>query len=342
MVWSYFWPYNLGVIVTRFCNSSCPFCSEDSILVGDSELEYMDPNIAKVCIDEAVEQKNVPPTLIITGGEPFIDDRVFEIIGHAQQKGMRVNIETNGSYGSSAERTEEIMQRLASGGDGFPALQFSLDPDHNDPKTNSNHIDRVGVEYAIKKALEFGSWVRVLVHYREGTKQKAEKIFTQFNGQTSEHDRHLNVQLVQAKWDGRRNQYFPGSEPLTDAELEQMECVWLKTIRSGYLFRSMDNVVVDYRGNIFGPCYEAEASHPIHLGVVDIARNDNLTRAHDLWFGNPLVKLLIHDYLGAIYSRLRDKAPGLLRGKYYSHCDFCNHVKQSPDILDTLQKNVTS
>lgn len=88
---------NLGPVVawniTKRCNFYCRHCYSSSDSSTDT-LEFTKDEIYKV-IDRLQEMR--VPVLLLSGGEPMIRDDIFEIIGYAIEKNIRVSLSTNGS-----------------------------------------------------------------------------------------------------------------------------------------------------------------------------------------------------------------------------------------------------
>lgn len=85
-------PYAVYLIVTDKCNLKCSHCFvSDSILNNNKELSF---NEIKLIIDDLV--KNNVFKVILTGGEPFLRKDIFRIIEYISNKGMAMQINTNG------------------------------------------------------------------------------------------------------------------------------------------------------------------------------------------------------------------------------------------------------
>ena len=82
-------PRTLLLSINRGCNLRCEFCD-----LYDNPQE-MDFDKAVSLLDEAV--KIDTKVLVITGGEPFIYKRLFDLVGEAKKRGLGVNITTNGT-----------------------------------------------------------------------------------------------------------------------------------------------------------------------------------------------------------------------------------------------------
>ncbi len=112
------------------CNLSCPFCLEGS-KPGDHRLEQISFDEVRPFIDEAlglgVEQFS------FTGGEPFINKDLLQILGHAL-KHRPCMVLTNGTR-PAAKRIPELLALR-----GRPhALRFRISFDFPDPARHDEH-----------------------------------------------------------------------------------------------------------------------------------------------------------------------------------------------------------
>ena len=101
----------LLLLINRGCNLRCQFCD---LWDRPDEMPY---EKAVALLDEAV--KIGTKTLVITGGEPFMYKRIFDLVGEAKARGMGVNITTNGTL--IEKRWEALSQS------GVDSLSISID-----------------------------------------------------------------------------------------------------------------------------------------------------------------------------------------------------------------------
>lgn len=90
--------------ITDGCNLRCPYCyaSSEKCLPGElSTEESLD--LVDQAADMGVEQ------FIFTGGEPMLRKDLFQVASHARDRGLTVNMITNGTL----IRTAEIARRIA-------------------------------------------------------------------------------------------------------------------------------------------------------------------------------------------------------------------------------------
>ncbi|MCB9744708.1 MAG: radical SAM protein [Alphaproteobacteria bacterium] len=104
-------PLTLLLLINRGCNLRCSFCD-----LWDRP-ENMPFERVLALLDEA--QAIGTKILVITGGEPFMHPRLFDVVREAKARGMGVNITTNGTL--VEKRWEEL--RAA----GVDSLSISID-----------------------------------------------------------------------------------------------------------------------------------------------------------------------------------------------------------------------
>ncbi len=122
---------------TRQCNLHCIHCYAGAS--SRAETPSMNTKQGMQFIDDLVEF-NVP-VILFSGGEPLLRDDLFELAGHAAQRGLRVALSTNGTLidGPIADKIRET---------GFAEVGISLD---GTSSTNDRFRGRDG---AYRQALE--------------------------------------------------------------------------------------------------------------------------------------------------------------------------------------------
>lgn len=105
-------PKELIVEITNQCNHRCMMCG---IWKDGSDMEF-DISSFRRCVDFFS-----PKTIAITGGEPFMTEKLGGFYSISIQKAKHVNISTNGWF------TEEILEFLSQADVGHTSLTFSYD-----------------------------------------------------------------------------------------------------------------------------------------------------------------------------------------------------------------------
>lgn len=108
-------PRNVTLTLNYACNQKCIMCGIRKLEFAKShEIKVWE---AKKIIDEMVRLRI--PDLVITGGEPFLYNGIFDIIDYARSRNRKIIMITNGFY------EENIVDKIGSS--GVDHLQISLD-----------------------------------------------------------------------------------------------------------------------------------------------------------------------------------------------------------------------
>jgi Fe-coproporphyrin III synthase len=100
---------------TRRCNLRCVHCYTDSTSAKyENELDHDE---ALAFISDIAEFGS--PALLMSGGEPLMRNRVFELIGHALDGGLAVTLSSNGTL-----ITPDVARRLADLGVRYVGLSL--------------------------------------------------------------------------------------------------------------------------------------------------------------------------------------------------------------------------
>jgi radical SAM protein with 4Fe4S-binding SPASM domain len=102
------YPVLSEIAVTYRCNNKCQFCYAYSPYRESGEMTTEE---VKTVMDIIVDDAHVP-SLSFTGGEPTLREDIFELIAYGREKGLRVNLITNGRRCADPE----FVQRLVEAG----------------------------------------------------------------------------------------------------------------------------------------------------------------------------------------------------------------------------------
>ncbi len=127
-------PKKILVEVCNLCNLSCEMCFLSGFrrknIVGAKDFDVFLPlDIFKKLVDEISAdfhdfQKNTPFSLIISGGEPFLHPKIFEMLAYAKDNDLRATVFTNGTL-IDFQLALKIVQAAPE------ALMFSIDGTQN-------------------------------------------------------------------------------------------------------------------------------------------------------------------------------------------------------------------
>jgi len=111
------YPVLSEIALTYRCNNACRFCYAYSPYRDSGEMTTEE---VKRVIDIIVDDAKVP-SLSFTGGEPTLREDLFELIAYGREKGLRVNLITNGRRCGN----KDFVQKLVDA--GLNSAQVSIE-----------------------------------------------------------------------------------------------------------------------------------------------------------------------------------------------------------------------
>lgn len=133
------YPVLSEIALTYRCNNVCRFCYAFSPYRESGEMTTEE---VKKIMDIIVEDAKVP-SLSFTGGEPTLREDLFELITYGRERGLRMNLITNGRRCHN----KEFVQRLVSA--GLNSAQVSIEgPD------SATHDYIVGIPGAFDQTVQ--------------------------------------------------------------------------------------------------------------------------------------------------------------------------------------------
>ncbi len=111
------YPVLSEIALTYRCNNACRFCYAYSPYRDTGEMTTEE---VKRVIDIIVDDAKVP-SLSFTGGEPTLREDLFELIAYGREKGLRVNLITNGRRCGN----KDFVQKLVDA--GLNSAQVSIE-----------------------------------------------------------------------------------------------------------------------------------------------------------------------------------------------------------------------
>lgn len=92
-------------LFTHGCNFCCPFCHNPSLVVqGVKKGEILSE---KEVFSFLKKRSNVLDAVVITGGEPCLQNDLVEFVSKIKKKGFLVKVDTNGSF---PERLQDLLK----------------------------------------------------------------------------------------------------------------------------------------------------------------------------------------------------------------------------------------
>lgn len=146
-------PHTLRMVaweVTQRCNLACMHCRASSES-GPFEGEFSTHQCLRLIDDIAAFSR---PVIILTGGEPYLRDDIFEIASYGAQRGLQMALATNGTL-----VTDEIAERTKKS--GIKRVSISIDGSnaekHDTFRGVAGAFDgaRAGIEAFRKAGVEF-------------------------------------------------------------------------------------------------------------------------------------------------------------------------------------------
>jgi len=86
--------YIATVLFTQGCNMDCPYCHNPELIPLENENEYMNPEYFWEYLEK---RKGLIDGIAITGGEPLIQDSIYDFIKEIKGYDLLVKLDTNGT-----------------------------------------------------------------------------------------------------------------------------------------------------------------------------------------------------------------------------------------------------
>ena len=92
-----------ATIFTPGCDLRCPFCHNSELVLGDQPFEYYPEEVLGFLKTRVGKLDGIA----ITGGEPLMQQDIAGFIGDVRAMGLKVKLDTNGTY---PERLESLLE----------------------------------------------------------------------------------------------------------------------------------------------------------------------------------------------------------------------------------------
>ena len=112
-----------ATVFTYGCNFRCPFCHNATLVIDEAQLFSEDEILAYLN-----KRKGILDGVCISGGEPLLQNDIFDFIKKIKSLGLLVKLDTNGSY------PERLREAIDSGLVDYVAM---------DIKTSKENYSRV-------------------------------------------------------------------------------------------------------------------------------------------------------------------------------------------------------
>jgi len=104
-------PKRITFLVTNKCNIECDFCC---FACNPRNNSFINVDDVKYFIRKAMTEFNIK-YVVFSGGEPFLHNRIHELISYATKNGLGTRIVSNGFWGA-AINLEDVVSTLKSSG----------------------------------------------------------------------------------------------------------------------------------------------------------------------------------------------------------------------------------
>lgn len=224
------YPGKIGCIVfSGGCNLRCPFCHNPCLVFDPSS----QPRVTDKEFFSFLEtRKGLIEGVVISGGEPALNDDLVEFVGRIRALGFLAKVDTNGTF---PDRVEQLIQ---SGVDSFgidykaPAARYpELTGRPDDPEIASRV--RRSIELAKSAGIELD--VRTTVHRALLSVADLETMYRELTGIGI-----ANWMLQQFNPVEVIDDDLPGKETYTDRELVQIA----KLLGSGVRVRGLHGRII--------------------------------------------------------------------------------------------------
>lgn len=183
-------PKYIEIQTQSLCNANCSICPYESVskLRGANRSVRMSSELIKRIIDESELHKDEVDRIIpYMNNEPFLDNRMIDILRYIKEKGFFVELSTNASTLSEVLSEQIIKKRLIddfriSFFSGYEEIYRKMMPGLNYQRTLHN------IQYFLKVNKENGNPVPVqiiqVMHEKmdlKGEKRKMEELFPEVN-----------------------------------------------------------------------------------------------------------------------------------------------------------------
>ncbi|MBN2351109.1 MAG: anaerobic ribonucleoside-triphosphate reductase activating protein [Spirochaetales bacterium] len=98
-------PHTSCVVFTQGCNFRCPYCHNPELIAMGSGQRFL----LKPFFDFLSERRGKLDAVVVTGGEPTLQEDLEEFVRRIAELGFAVKLDTNGS-------NPEVLRRLLKGG----------------------------------------------------------------------------------------------------------------------------------------------------------------------------------------------------------------------------------
>ena len=157
-------------IFTYGCNFRCPFCHNATLVIDEANLFSEDEILSYLN-----KRKGILDGVCISGGEPLLQNDIFDFIKKVKDLGLLVKLDTNGSY------PDKLKEAIDSGLIDYVAMDIKTSKENYskvaDTNVNIENIEKsVSILLENKVDYEFRTTVVREMHTREDFEKISEWI----------------------------------------------------------------------------------------------------------------------------------------------------------------------
>lgn len=304
----------IGIEPTRLCNLNCVHCLRNDTGTPDE--------ISLELLARIFEQARVygSPHISLTGGEPTLHSRFFDILDLMREHGFRCSVSSNG------HNFLGLVSRLESYRDVLPCMSFSLDGAReatHDRIRGSGSFQRVLLAIATARYRGFGVTVQLAINrVNRGELAEVSDLCKSLGVQTLfvAHTQpthglyHANLQLSPDAWRDVESEVRRIARTTDGIKPQLSVGTWGPGVPAPCFALQMRSLNIDYRGRLTFCCQLSGVANSETDVVADL-NEVSLAEAH---------QQLLDLTARVIKERLTRITSGTLTGANGFHCWHCN------------------
>lgn len=133
------------IVFTPGCNFRCPFCHNAALVTHIDKDTYIDK---EEVLSYLKKRQGILDGVVITGGEPLLQDGIEEFIGKIKDLGYAIKLDTNGSF------PEKLISLVEKGLVDYVAMDIKNSKAKYMATIGVNNIDMASIEKSVDFLLQ--------------------------------------------------------------------------------------------------------------------------------------------------------------------------------------------
>ena len=133
------------IVFTPGCNFRCPFCHNAALVTHIDKDTYIDE---EEVLSYLKKRQEILDGVVITGGEPLLQDGIEEFIGKIKDLGYAIKLDTNGSF------PEKLISLVEKGLVDYVAMDIKNSKAKYMVTIGVNNIDMASIEKSVDFLLQ--------------------------------------------------------------------------------------------------------------------------------------------------------------------------------------------